>query len=127
MTFIEPGESLPSECINDFLTTVCSHSVVHKQFSVLPGKSANDCRPIRMFLDSWRMTGGSDLKYCNKCVERNCIPSFPLDRTYYHSNGIVLLKNDGILSGARCSKRIPPDIGQEMLATYHQMENTVPF
>jgi hypothetical protein len=127
MTIIEPGESLPSECINDFLTTVCSHLVVHKQFFVLPSKSAHDCRPIHTFSDSWRMTRGSDLKYCNKCIERNYITSFPPDRIYYHSNGTVLLNNDGILIGARCPKRIPPDIGQELLATYHQMEKHHPF
>jgi hypothetical protein len=102
MTFIEPGESLPSEYINDFLITVCSHSVVHEQFSVLPSKSMSDCRPIHTFLDSLRMTRGSDLKYCNKCIERNYITSFPLDRIYYHSNGTVLLNNYGILIDAKC-------------------------
>jgi hypothetical protein len=104
MTFIEPHESVPDAYINDFLTTICSHSVVHKPFSVLPSKSANDCRPMHMFVDSRRMTRGSDLKYCNKNVERNCITSFPQNRMYYHSNGTVLLNTDGILSGARCSK-----------------------
>jgi hypothetical protein len=32
MTFIEPGESIPMECMHDFLTTVCLHLAVHKPF-----------------------------------------------------------------------------------------------
>jgi hypothetical protein len=73
------------------------------------------------------MTRGSDLKYCNKSVERNYITSFPQNRIYYHFNGTVLLKTDGILIGVRCSKQIPPDIGQEMLTIYCQMEKHRPF
>jgi hypothetical protein len=102
MTFIEHCVSVSSVCINDFLTTVCLHSVVHKPFSVLPSKSANDCRPMHTFFDSLRMTRGSDLKYCNKSVERNFITSFPQNRMYYHSNGTVLLNKDTLIYIPSC-------------------------
>ena len=72
MTFIDPHEPVPNAYINDFLTTIRCHPVVHK-FSVFASQSASDSRPMHTFSDSWRMTRGSDLKYCNKSVERNYI------------------------------------------------------
>ena len=122
MTFIDPHEPVPNAHINDFLTTIRCHPVVHKPFSVLPSQSASDSRPMHTFSDSRRMTRGSDLKYCNKSVERNYITSFPQNRMYWHSNGTVLLNSTGILIGARCSRQITPDIGQELYVIYCEME-----
>ena len=68
------------------------------------------------------MSRGFPLKFFNMVVERNCITFFPRVRFYDCANGTVFLNNEGILIGAKCSKTIPNNIGQDLLAIYLQME-----
>ena len=107
MTFIQPATPIPSNFVNDFLTTIRYLLVSHQQMSHLPSSKPSHSFPVNQFNDSPTMTCGSELRFCSCVSELQYITSFPQGRLLCHSNGTVLVDSDGILIGARCSKSLP--------------------
>jgi hypothetical protein len=90
MTSIPPGDSIPSNCIYDFLTTIRTPPVLHKQFIQRPNTIQSHFWPIGTFLDSPSMTKGSPLKFCNRGDEIQFVTSFEQNQVLQHTTGTVL-------------------------------------
>jgi hypothetical protein len=119
MTFLQPESTIPRKYTNDFLTTIRhEHPANHQKISVLPTMNSSDSYQVDTFKDSPTMTRASALKFCNESPEKQYITSFPPNRVVRHLNGTVLLNSNHILIGERCSKKISPKIGLELLLIY---------
>ncbi len=127
MTEIQPGTSIQSKFVNDFLTTICNPPVLHTKMSILPTTNTSHSYPMYAFNDAPTMTCGSILKFCNRVSESQYITSFPPNSVLCHPNGTVLLNSYGIMLGARCSQSLSSRTTSELMLCFNQMELHRPF
>jgi hypothetical protein len=71
-----PGDPIPSSCIYDFLTTIRTPPVLHKQFTQRPNTNQSHLWPIGTFHNSPSMTKGSPLKFCSQGDKIQFVTSF---------------------------------------------------
>ncbi len=65
MTSIPPDDPIPSKCTYDFLTSIRTPQVLHKQFTQCPNTNRSHFWPIGTFHDSPSMMKWSPLKFYN--------------------------------------------------------------